>query len=173
MWDATYRLSALPLTQNKPMSLKYYFEDFVPGTVWEMQGPVLTKEEIVDFGSKFDPQYFHVDEVAARRSRYGGLIASGWHTVSLCMRMMCDRYLSEAASLGSPGVDHVRWLHPVRPGDRLRMKMTVIEAKISRTKPDRGSVQHRWEVYNQDDRLVMTMDGYGILSRRPSPARDP
>jgi len=146
---------------------KYYFEDFVPGDVWEAEGPQVTKEDIVDFASRFDPQYFHVDEEAAKRSPYGGLIASGWHTVSLCMRMMCDRYLLKVESLGSPGVDHVRWLHPVRPGDRLRMKMTVVESKISRTKPDRGSILHRWEVYNQTGALVMTMDGYGIVGRRP------
>jgi len=155
--------------QAKPHK-KYYFEDFVPGDVWEAEGPLVTKEEIIDFASRFDPQYFHVDEAAAKGSTYGGLIASGWHTVSLCMRMMCDRYLLEVESLGSPGVDHVRWLQPVRPGDRLRMKMTVLEAKISRTKPDRGSILHRWEVYNQRGELVMTMDGYGIVGRRPHAA---
>ena len=154
------------------MPRKYYFEDFAPGDVWEMESPVLTKEEIVDFATRFDPQYFHVDEAAAKNSPYGGLIASGWHTVSLCMRMMCDRYLLNCVSLGSPGVEHLRWLHPVRPGDRLRMKMTVIEAKISRTKPDRGSVLHHWEVVNQEGQLVMIMDGHGILGRRP-PVRDP
>ena len=151
------------------MAIKYYFEDFAPGHSWEIEGPVLTKEEIVEFATRFDPQHFHVDEEAARRSTYGGLIASGWHTVGICMRMMCDRYLLETASLGSPGVDHVRWLRPVRPGDRLRMKMTVLEAKLSLSKPDRGSILHRWEVYNQDSELVMTMDGWGIVGRRPHP----
>lgn len=144
----------------------YYFEDFAPGDAWDVEGPVLTKEEIVEFASRYDPQYFHVDEEAARRSPYGGLIASGWHTVGICMRLICDRYLLRTVSYGSPGVDHLRWLLPVRPGDRLRMKMIVLEAKISRSKPDRGSVLHRWEVFNQDGELVMTMEGWGIVARR-------
>ncbi len=146
---------------------KYYFEDFPPGSTWEIEGPIVTKEEIVEFASKFDPQYFHIDEAAAQHSPYGGLIASGWHTVGICMRLMCDRYLLDSVSFGSPGMDHVRWLHPVRPGDRLRLKTTVLEAKISRSKPDRGSVLNRWDVYNQDGALVMTMEGWGILGRRP------
>jgi acyl dehydratase len=146
---------------------KYYFEDFSPGRVWEMEGPTLGKDEIVDFARRFDPQYFHVDERAAADSPYGGLIASGWQTVGLCMRMICDAYLLQTASLGSPGVNELRWTKPVRPGDRLRMKMTVIEAKISRTKPDRGTVLHRWEVYNQHGDMVMHMEGYGMYARRP------
>ena len=151
---------------------RYYFEDFVPGDVWEGEGPLLSAQDIIEFATRFDPQYFHVDEEAARRSPYGGLIASGWHTVCLCMRMMCDRYLLDVESFGSPGVDHVRWLRPVRPGDRITMKMTVLESKISRTKPDRGTILHRWEVFNQSGELVMTMDGYGIVGRRPQ-AHDP
>jgi acyl dehydratase len=146
---------------------RYYFEDFTPGRVWELEGPALAKAEIVEFARRFDPQYFHVDERAAEDSPYGGLIASGWQTVGLCMRMICDAYLLQAASLGSPGVNELRWTKPVRPGDRLRMKMTVIEAKISRTKPDRGTVLHRWEVYNQHGDMVMHMEGYGMYARRP------
>jgi acyl dehydratase len=146
---------------------KYYFEDFTPGRVWEMEGPALAKAEIVEFARRFDPQYFHVDEHAAEDSPYGGLIASGWQTVVLCMRMICDAYLLQSASLGSPGVNEVRWTKPVRPGDRLRMKMTVLEAKISRSKSDRGTVLHRWEVYNQHGDMVMHMEGYGMYARRP------
>ena len=132
-----------------------------------MESPAISKQEIIDFASRFDPQYFHTDEDAARRSPYGGLIASGWHTVSLCMRMVCDRYLLDTVSLGSPGVSQIRWLRPVRPGDRLTLRMTVLEAKISRSKPDRGSVTHRWEVFNQAGELVMSLEGVGILARRP------
>jgi len=146
---------------------KYHFEDFTPGRVWELEGPTVGKEEIVEFARRFDPQYFHVDERAAEDSPYGGLIASGWQTVGICMRLICDAYLLQTASLGSPGVNEVRWTKPVRPGDRLRMKMTVIEAKISRSKPDRGTVLHRWEVYNQHGDMVMHMEGYGMYARRP------
>ncbi|HYA47507.1 MAG TPA: MaoC family dehydratase [Burkholderiales bacterium] len=132
----------------------------------EIPGPVLTPESIMEFARRYDPQPFHVDEQAARQSAYGGLIASGWHTVSLAMRMICDAYLLDAASLGSPGVNEVRWLKPVRPGDAIRLRMTVLEAKPSRSKPDRGTVLHRWEVFNQKDETVMTMEGYGMFRRR-------
>ena len=145
---------------------KYYFEDFAIGDVWEMQSPVITKEEIVEFASRFDPQYFHVDEEAARDSTYGGLIASGWHTVSICMRLICERYLLDAMSMGSPGVSQLRWLRPVRPGDSLRLRITVTDAKVSRSRPDRGTVEHLWEAFNQNAELVMTMQGEGILARR-------
>lgn len=132
----------------------------------EIPGPVLTRESILEYAQRYDPQPFHVDEEAAKRSPYGGLIASGWHTVSLAMRMICDAYLLDAASLGSPGVNQVRWLKPVRPGDSLRLRMTVLEAKPSTSKPDRGTVLHRWDVLNQDSETVMTMEGYGMFRRR-------
>jgi len=132
----------------------------------EIPGPVLTRESIMEFARRYDPQPFHVDEEAAKQSTYGGLIASGWHTVSLAMRMICDAYLLDAASLGSPGVNEVRWLKPVRPGDAIRLRMTVLEAKPSKSKPDRGTVLHRWEVFNQKDETVMTMEGYGMFRRR-------
>ena len=145
---------------------KYWFEDFSVGKTIEIPGPTLTRESMLEFAQRYDPQPFHVDEEAARQSMYGGLIASGWHTVSLAMRMICDAYLLHAASLGSPGVNQVRWLKPVRPGDTLRLRMSVLEAKPSTSKPDRGSVLHRWEILNQQDETVMTMEGYGMFRRR-------
>ena len=150
------------------MTCKYYFEDFQPGQVREIDGPVLTREEIVEFARKYDPQPFHVDEEAAKNSFYGGLIASGWQTVAICMRLMCDSYLLESASLGSPGVDEVRWVKPVRPGDRLRLKTTVLEARISRSRPEMGSVRARWDMFNQHNELVMHMTGWGMFGRRSS-----
>lgn len=146
--------------------IKYYFEDFTPGRTWELDGPTLTAEEIVAFAARFDPQYFHVDQTAARDSPFGGLIASGWHTVAVSMRLICEAYLLEAASLGSPGVNEVRWTKPVRPGDTLKLRMTVLESKPSGSKPDRGAVLHRWEVFNQRSELVMRMEGYGLFARR-------
>ncbi|MFM9883671.1 MAG: MaoC family dehydratase, partial [Burkholderiales bacterium] len=116
----------------------------------------------------YDPQYFHVNPEQAKESIYGGLIASGWLTVGLCMRLVCDAYLLKAESLGSPGVKEVKWTRPVRPGDRLRLKMTVLESKPSQSKPDRGLVLHRWEVFNQRDEQVLDMHGYGMFSRRPA-----
>ena len=145
---------------------KYYFEDFEPGHMTEVKGPTVSKEEIVEFASRYDPQPFHVDEEKAKGSIYHGIIASGWHTVSLCMRMICDAYLLEAASMGSSGVDQVRWLIPVRPGDTLSLRMTVLETKASRTRPEMGIVRHRWDVFNQNQELVMEMTGIGLYRRR-------
>src|SRR3990170_3565485 len=141
---------------------KYYCEDFPPGMRVELAGPTLTREEIIEFAKRYDPQPFHVDEEEAKHSIFGGLVASGWHTVSLCMRLMCDAYLLDAASLGSPEVKRVQWKHPVRPGDTLKLRMEVLAAQPSRSKPDRGVVLHRWEVFNQRGECVMTLDGYGM-----------
>lgn len=145
---------------------KYYFEDFPVGMVSELAGPTLTEESIIEFAKNYDPQSFHTDAEAAKHSIFGGLIASGWHTVSLCMRLICDAYLLEAASMGSPGVNEVRWTKPVRPGDSIRMRMSVIDSKPSTSKPDRGAVLHRWEVFNQNNELVMSMEGWGMFKRR-------
>lgn len=154
-------------------TFKYYFEDFEPGHMTELKGPTVSKDDIVEFASRYDPQPFHVDEERAKQSMYHGIIASGWHTVSLCMRMICDAYLLDAASMGSSGVDQVRWLIPVRPGDTLSMRMTVLETKSSRTRPEMGIVRHRWDVFNQNQELVMEMTGVGLYRRRTPAARDP
>lgn len=145
---------------------KYWFEDFSVGMSVEMDGPTLSEQDIVQFAKKYDPQPFHVDPERAKDSIYGGLIASGWHTASVCMRMICDAYLLSAASLGSPGLQELRWLKPVRPGDRLKLKMTVEGARASQSKPDRGTVLHRWQVFNQTDDVVMEMTGYGMFRKR-------
>ena len=145
---------------------KYYWEDFKAGETFPMGERRIEKDEVTAFARDFDPQPFHIDEAAARQSMYGGLIASGWHTVALVMRMMCDSYLNQSASLGSPGVDNVRWLKPVRPGDTIRAQRTVVEARASQSRPDMGLVKSRWEVFNQHGELVMTMEGYGMFQRR-------
>jgi len=143
-----------------------YFEDFKVGETSEMGRRVVDRDEVIAFARDFDPQPFHIDEEAARASMFGGLIASGWHTVSMVMRMMCDSYLLQSASLGSPGVDHVKWLKPVRPGDTIRAVRTVLEARVSKSKPDVGIVKTRWDVFNQADEPVMTMEGYGMFRVR-------
>ncbi|MCC6657984.1 MAG: MaoC family dehydratase [Rhodocyclaceae bacterium] len=145
---------------------KYYWEDFPAGKVIEFGGVTLTQEEIVRFAKEFDPQPFHIDEEAAKHSMFGGIIASGWHTCALCMRMTCDAYLLETASLGSPGVDSLRWLKPVRPGDTLRVRCVTLEARPMESKPHIGLVRNRWEVLNQHGEEVMQMEGYGMLRRR-------
>ncbi len=148
-----------------------YFEDFKVGETLEMGRRLVDKDEVIAFAKDFDPQPFHVDEEAARKSFFGGLIASGWHTVAMVMRMMCDSYLLDSASLGSPGVDNVKWLKPVRPGDTIRAMRTILEARASKSKPEVGIVKSRWEVYNQNDELVMTMEGYGMFAVR-DPVRE-
>lgn len=148
------------------MTAKYYWEDFKVGEVSEMGRRTVDKDEVITFAKQFDPQVFHVDEAAAKASMFGGLIASGWHTVSMVMRMMCDNYLLDSASLGSPGVDHVKWLKPVRPGDTIRATRTVLESRRSASRPEIGIVKTLWQVFNQDDELVMTMEGYGMFKVR-------
>ena len=145
---------------------RWYFEDFTVGFTRTAQGPTVTAEEIKAFATEFDPQPFHLDEEAAKTSLFGALCASGWHTASLCMRMLCDAYLSESASLGSPGIDELRWVKPVFAGDTLSAKMTVLDARPSRSRPTIGSVRSRWEVYNQNNELVMHMTGWGLFARR-------
>ena len=112
-----------------------YFEDYVPGAVHQFGDIEVDQAEIISFAKRFDPQIFHTDPEAAKQTIYGGLIASGWHSASLMMRLFVDHYLSHVASLGSPGVDELRWLKPVRPGDTLSLRITVTETKRSRSKP--------------------------------------
>ena len=97
---------------------------------------------------------------------YGGLIASGWHTCAMVMRMMCDAYLSQSASVGSPGIDNLKWLKPVRPGDMISARRTTLETRVSKSKPDIGIVNNLWEVFNQNGEMVMSMQGYGMFRRR-------
>lgn len=143
-----------------------YFEDFSLGQTIEAPGPLVTREAIIDFARQFDPQPFHLDDAAAAKSMFGGLVASGWHTAAMCMRMMVDAYVGKAASLGSPGIDELRWLKPVRPGDQLRMRAKVIELRPSKSKPQLGSICHEWEVLNQHDEIVMRMKGWALFARR-------
>jgi len=143
-----------------------WFEDFTPGLVSEFGDHEITEQEIIVFARRYDPQPFHTDPEAAKRSSFGGLIASGWNTVGVLMRMLVDHQVPANASLGSPGIDEIRWLKPVRPGDRLRARVTVQEATRSRSKPDRGVVRSLNEVLNQHGEVVMTMRGMMLLRAR-------
>jgi acyl dehydratase len=145
-----------------------YLEDFAPGQVLESPPRTLTKEEIVAFARDYDPQPFHTDEAAAAGSVFGGLVASGWQTVSVMMRLLWDAFLKDTVSLGSPGCDEIRWLRPVRPGDTLRARFTIVEVVPSRSKPDRGIVRTLNEVLNQRGEVVMTVRGLGMFGRRPA-----
>ena len=127
---------------------KFYYEDFNVGETIELGRHTITQDEIIDFARKYDPQPFHTDTEAAKDSIYGGLIASGWHTCAIAMRVMVDSYVSKAASMGSPGMEESRWLKPVRANDTLTVSRTVEEARLT-SKPDRGLVLSRTDIYNQ------------------------
>lgn len=145
-----------------------YFEDFEPGRVFELGSIEVSADEIIEFATKYDPQPFHIDPEAAEQSSFGGLIASGWHTCALYMRLLCDGILHDSSSQGSPGMEELRWLAPVRPGDRLTGTSTVVAANPSSTKPNRGTVTLLSEMTNQDGVVVMRMRGRGMYGLRPT-----
>jgi acyl dehydratase len=153
-----------PLASSRPLR---YFEDFIPGLAIELGSISVSADEIVTFARQFDPQPFHVDEVAARGTIYGGLIASGLHTLGLFLRLLVPNVLNNAVSLGSPGMEAVRWPHPVRPGDTLTGRWTVLEARISRSKPDRGILRGRGELRNQHGETVLEVEAINFMGRRP------
>lgn len=145
---------------------KWYFEDMVIGRTIEVGSCTVSEAEILAFATAFDPQPFHIDSQAAAESIYGGIIASGWHTCSMIMRLMVDNFLKDAASMGSPGVDEIRWIKPVRAGDVLSVSTTAIDARASASKPDRGVVTTQWRAVNQHGELVATVKGMGMFLRR-------
>jgi acyl dehydratase len=145
----------------------WYFEDFELGKTIEVGSRTVTEQEILDFATQFDPQPFHVNREAAAKSIYGSIIASGWHTCGIMMRLMVDGFLGKTASMGSPGVDEIRWVKPVRPGDTLTVTTTATDIRPSASKPDRGVVATEWRAVNQRGELVCTVKGMGMFLRRP------
>lgn len=145
-----------------------YFEDYPPGTEFE-GGPIaVSEEEIIDFARRYDPQAMHVDPVAAAQGRFGGLIASGWHTAALMMRLFTTHFLSPDSSIASPGLDELRWLQPVRPGDSLTLRVTVLEARRSRSRPGEGIVRGLVKVLNQHEAVVMSLKSVSFIACRPT-----
>jgi acyl dehydratase len=143
-----------------------YFEDYKAGAAYEYGYATVAEDEIIAFARRFDPQPFHADAQLAAAGPFGGLIASGWHTAGILMRLFADHYLSRVASLGSPGVDELRWPVPVRPGDRLWLRTTIIETRRSRSKPDRGLVHTRAELLNQDSLTALSLVAVNLLLLR-------
>jgi acyl dehydratase len=143
-----------------------WWEDFKVGEQAELGRHTFTEAEIVDFARQFDPQPFHVDPEKARQGVFGGLIASGWHTCAVGMRLMCESSINQAVSLGSPGIDGIRWLKPVRAGDTLAYRRIVMETRASATRKGVGLVKNRWEARNQHGELVLTMEGWGMFGRK-------
>jgi len=143
-----------------------YWEDFQIGERAELGRHTFTEEEIVEFGRRYDPQPFHIDVESAKQSAFGGLIASGWQTCAIGMRLMVEGYIRQTVSLGSPGIDNIRWLKPVRPGDTIAYSRIVLESRASTTRKGVGLVKHRWEAVNQRGELVLTMEGWGMFGRK-------
>jgi acyl dehydratase len=145
-----------------------YFEDYALGSMYECGTVSIDEASMIAFAKEFDPQSFHVDPVAAAAGPFGGLIASGWYTAALTMRLLVENYLSAEASLGGAGADEIRWPYPVRPGDTLRVRATVVESRRSLSKPDRGIIKTLAETVNQDGRTVMRCTAINFLRVRPA-----
>lgn len=154
------------MTFSRPISDRY-FEDYVEGDVHRFGTIEVEADEIIAFAKRFDPQTMHTDPKAAKSGPFGGLIASGWHTAGLMMRLYVEHYLTQVASLASPGLDELRWLKPVRPGDTLSVCVTVLKTVPSKSKPNRGAVTSFIEVINQAGEVVMTLKIVNIIAKRP------
>lgn len=148
------------------MPIHIYWEDLTPGSTRELGTTSASAEEIKEFAEQFDPQPFHLDELAGRKSVFGGLCASGWHTCAMAMRLTVDNFLHESASMGSPGLENLRWLKPVYPDDQLSLRHTILEARPMRKRPEAGLVRSRWELFNQNGEKVLEMEGWGMFGRR-------
>jgi acyl dehydratase len=149
--------------------IKYFWEDMQAGQVRDLGSITPTREEIIAFASQFDPQPFHLDDEAAKASVFGGLCASGWHTCAMAMRLMVTNFLQQAASLGSPGLENLKWMKPVFPGDTLRLQHRIIETRPMSKRLDVGLVRTQWEMFNQNGDQVLHMEGWGMF-RRHTPA---
>jgi acyl dehydratase len=146
-----------------------YLEDYTAGSVYEFGSAAVEEKEIIEFARRYDPQPFHIDPVAARATQFGGVVASGWQTAGMAMKLLVENYLPRGSSLGSPGVDNLRWHRPVRPGDILSVRVTIVETKPSQSKPDRGLLRSFVEVLNQDHEVVTSWRGMLVLLRRDKP----
>jgi acyl dehydratase len=151
---------------------KFYFEDFVPGAVMTHGPRVITRQEIIAFASEFDPQPMHLDEQAAKKTMLGGLSASGWHTCAIMMRLIFDGVLVDAASMGAPGIDELKWLKPVRPGDALSVRLTVLGKREPKSRPDMGFVQCRAELLNQRGEVVLESTYPAMFAKRKREAAE-
>lgn len=146
--------------------MTYSYEDFEVGEARQLSAHTFTREEIVEFASKYDPQPFHVSEEAGEASHFGGLVASGWNTCSAMMGILVRDMIADSTSMGSPGLDNIRWIKPVRVGDTVRLTVRVLDKRVSKSKPDRGIVQTRWEAHNQHGELVLTVDSAALFGLR-------
>jgi acyl dehydratase len=153
---------------------RLHWEDFSPGQVTDCGSRLVTREEIIAFAAEYDPQPMHLDEDAARATMLGGMVASGWHSCCILMRMLHDAILSDSSFLGAPGVEEVKWLAPIRPGERIKARGTVLETRPSRSRPDLGFVKFRFELIDATDKPVLSLVVHPMFARRSAdvPAAD-
>lgn len=162
------------MAHTQAPTIRWHWEDIQEGLSLTFGPKLIEREEVIRFATEFDPQPFHLSEEAGKASLFGGLAASGWHTAGIVMRLMCDGFLLQSSSLGSPGLDSLRWLKPVMVGDEVRARMTVLAKRPMRSKPHVGLVQTRWEALNQRDEVVMTIESWAMFGRRePAVAETP
>lgn len=154
------------MTTPPSNTIRWYWEDFAIGGVLEFGAMPVTREAVLGFAAQFDPQPFHLDDAAAKNSLFGQLSASGWHTCAMTMRMTCDALLLNSSSLGSPGMDNMRWHKPVFPGDVLSVRLTTLEARPMASRAGVGLVLMKWETLNQRGEVVLSMQGWGMFGRK-------
>jgi acyl dehydratase len=154
------------VTTAIPQNSRLYWEDFSVGSVRAFGAMRVTREDVLAFATRFDPQPFHLDDAAAEKSLFGKLSASGWHTCAMTMRMTCDAVLLESSSLGSPGLENLRWHRPVYPDDVLSVRLTTIDARPMGSRAGVGLVLSKWETLNQHGEVVLSMQGWGMFGRR-------
>lgn len=154
------------MSDHPQENIKYFWEDLPAGSVREMGSITVDHDEVIAFASKYDPQPFHLDDDAAAKSMFGRLSASGWHTCSMAMGLMVRGFLHESSSLGSPGMEGIKWMKPVYPGDTLTLRQRITESRPMKSRPDVGLTRTVWEMFNQHGEQVLMMDGYGMFRRR-------
>ena len=160
------------MSQATPSQPQYFWEDLHVGDVLELCSTTVDRDEVLAFASKYDPQPFHLDHDAAAKSMFGKLSASGWHTCSMAMGLMVRGFLHEAASLGSPGLEKIKWMKPVYPGDTLTLRMRVTESRPMNSRPSVGLTRTEWQVFNQQGDQVLLVDSYAMFRRRAPAAKD-
>ena len=160
------------MTAASSQNILWYWEDFPIGSTREFGAMPVTREDVLAFATRFDPQPFHLDDDAAKNSLFGKLSASGWHTCAMTMRITCDAVLLQSSSLGSPGLENIRWHQPVYPGDVLSVRLSTVDARPMASRASVGLVLSKWETLNQPGVVVLSMQGWGMFGRR-TPAAEP
>jgi acyl dehydratase len=154
------------MSPHPQKNIKYFWEDLSVGGTIEIGSITVERDEVIEFASKYDPQPFHLDDAAAAKSMFGKLSASGWHTCAMAMGLMARNFLLQSSSLGSPGLEQLKWLKPVYPGDTLTLRQRIIESRPMKSRPDVGLTRTIWEMFNQHGEQVLLMDGYAMFRRR-------